>query len=115
MFDVIVKEILGLVEESYYTRHVYVRGYGYFVRAVSTFRYRARALIAFLARFSSNSPRRRLLVTDSAYPVPERRSLDFSLRAFSLLRDRMYMMYFVAPCPSCHGADKGPFNFPPIT
>lgn len=45
-----------------------------YCRAMSTFRYRARALCAFLARFSSNS-RRRLLVTDSAYPLHERRSL----------------------------------------
>lgn len=68
MFDVIVKERLELVEESYYTRLMLCMcgGYGYFVRAVSTFRYRAWALSAFLARFSSNSPRRRLLVTDSA-------------------------------------------------
>lgn len=50
----------------------------------------------------------------SSLPIPRTlyTSADLSLRAFSLLRDRMY---FVAPCPSRHGADKGPFNFPPIT
>jgi len=73
MLDVIIKERLGLVEESYYTRHMCMRAdtYGYFVRAVSTFRYRARALIAaFLPRFSSNSPRR----GGSSLPIPRTRA-----------------------------------------